>query len=64
LVQTGLDHIEVRYVADDVEGQDVSEAVEQRVREVLRQPVTVTLKRLDTLGRITYGKIEDFVCLI
>jgi phenylacetate-CoA ligase len=64
LVQTGLDHIEARYVADDGEGPDASDAVEQRVREVLRQPVRVTLKRLDTLGRITYGKIEDFVCLI
>jgi len=30
----------------------------------LRQAVGVSLVARDTLGRITYGKIEDFICMI
>jgi phenylacetate-CoA ligase len=64
VVQTELDRIEVRYVPDGGAGLDAGHAVEIRVRDVLRQPVKVTLVPLDTLGRITYGKIEDFISLI
>jgi phenylacetate-CoA ligase len=64
VVQTELNQIEVRYVPDGGAGLDAGAAVEGRVREVLRQPVAVTLVPLDTLGRITYGKIEDFISLI
>lgn len=64
LVQTALDHIEVRYVPDGDRSADAGDAIETRVRDVLKQPIRVTLVPLDTLGRITYGKIEDFVCLI
>ncbi len=65
LVQAALDHIEVRYVPEhDGEAPGNGDAVERRVREVLRQAVGVSLVARDTLGRITYGKIEDFICTI
>jgi phenylacetate-CoA ligase len=65
LVQVALDQIEVRYVPEhDDAAHGNGDAVERRVREVLRQTVGVSLVARDTLGRITHGKIEDFVCLI
>jgi phenylacetate-CoA ligase len=64
LVQTELDHIEVRYVPDGTDAPVDTDKVAQRVREVLRQPVTVSLSSVERLGRITYGKIDDCVSLV
>jgi phenylacetate-CoA ligase len=64
LLQIELDHIEVRFVPDGEDRPVDLAALTQRVREVLRQPVTVSLRSIERLGRITYGKIEDCVCLI
>ena len=65
LVQTALDRIEVRYVAKSP-GQPSpnEEAVIDRVRTTLRQPLTVTIRAVDNLGRITHGKIDDCICAI
>jgi phenylacetate-CoA ligase len=64
LVQTEVDHIDVRYVAEGSEEPVNPDLVTQRVRDILGQPVRVSLSNVERLGRITYGKIEDCVCLV
>jgi phenylacetate-CoA ligase len=65
LVQTALDRIEVRYVPKWPEQPPTNEtAVLERVQTALRQPLTVTIRKVETLGRITHGKIDDCVCVI
>jgi phenylacetate-CoA ligase len=65
LVQTALDRIEVRYVAA-LSGQPEPDgtAIADRVRSVLRQPVQVSVCRVESLGRITHGKIDDCISAI
>jgi len=64
LLQQEPHRIEVRYVPDGPEAQIDTEKVVQRIREVLRQPVVVSLSTVAELGRITYGKIEDCISLV
>jgi phenylacetate-CoA ligase len=64
LVQTEVDHIDVRYVAEGTDEPVNPDHVAQRVRDILGQPVRVSLSSVERLGRITYGKIEDCVCLV
>ena len=64
LLQIDLDHIEIRYVPAKAAKPVDRTLLEQRIREALGQPVSVSLTAVPNLGRITYGKIEDCVCLL
>jgi phenylacetate-CoA ligase len=64
IVQTDLDHIEIRYVPQDTgELPDVS-ALTQRIRTVMRQPVHVVVRSVDQIERSPTGKYEECLSLV
>jgi phenylacetate-CoA ligase len=64
MVQTDLDHVEIRYVPEAPERPiDLSELT-QRVRNVLRQPVEVSVRSVDQIDRSHRGKYEDCISLV
>jgi phenylacetate-CoA ligase len=64
IVQTDLDHIEIRYVPEDTARQADLPALTEHVRSVLRQPVDVVVRSVDRIERSTSGKYEECVSLV
>ena len=64
VVQTDLDHVEIRYVCElDQRPIDLA-ALTQRVRSALRQPVDVSLRVVNKIERSRSGKFEVFITLV
>lgn len=63
VVQTDLDHIEVRYVRESDRPVDLV-ALTERVRTALGQPVDVSLRVVDRIERSPSGKFENFISLV
>ena len=61
VVQTDFDHIEVLYVPESTDLPIDLAALTQRVRNVLKQPVDVTVRAVDEIPRSRSGKYEDFI---
>jgi phenylacetate-CoA ligase len=64
IVQTDFDHIEIKYVPEGTPGAVDLAALTQRVRTVLKQPVDVTLRAVDSIERTATGKFEDCISLV
>jgi phenylacetate-CoA ligase len=64
VVQTDLDHIEIKYVPGDGAGFVDIAGLTERVRRVLGQPVDVTACPVEKIERATPGKFEDCVSLV
>ena len=64
VVQTELDHAEIRYICElDQRPIDLA-ALTQRVRSALRQPVDVSLRVVNKIERSRSGKFEVFITLV
>lgn len=64
IVQTDFDHLEIRYVPADIEWPIDVAALTERIRSVLRQPVEITVRRVDRIDRSPTGKYEECLSLI
>jgi phenylacetate-CoA ligase len=64
VVQLDADRVEIRWVGDQDPGTIDLDAVTERVRSVLREPVNVTITKVDAIPRSQSGKFEDFVSLV
>jgi phenylacetate-CoA ligase len=63
VVQTDLDHIEIRYVRESDRPIDLV-ALTERVRNALGQPVDVSLRVVNKIERSPSGKFENFISLV
>ncbi len=61
VVQTDLDHLEVRYVPSDEPQQPDEAGLESWLRDELGHDFKVKLKQVSALARSPDGKFEDFV---
>jgi phenylacetate-CoA ligase len=64
VIQHDFDRIEILFVSD---GRDLPidlPALTERIRSVLGQPVTVTVRRVDAIERSPSGKYEDCISLV
>ena len=64
VVQTDLDHVEIRYVPEDTARPVDLPALTQQIRSVLRQPVDVVVRSVDKIERSPSGKFEECVSLV
>ena len=64
VVQTDPDRIEIRYAPAAPERPIDLPALTQRVRAMLRQPVAVSVRSVDQIGRSPSGKFEDCISLV
>ncbi len=64
IVQTTLDHVEVRYVPDLTRNVRDEAGLTAFLRQTLYPQISVTLIAVDDLPRSASGKFEDFVCLV
>jgi phenylacetate-CoA ligase len=64
IVQTGFDHIEIKYVPDSSERSVDLAALTDHVRNALRQRVDISLTPVERIERSAGGKYEDCICLI
>lgn len=65
LIQTALDHIELRIVTDSEIGEDQERAFADIVQKALGYPFKITIKRFrDRLQPGPNGKFEEFVCKV
>jgi phenylacetate-coenzyme A ligase PaaK-like adenylate-forming protein len=65
VIQTDFDRIEIRFVPADTSPAtwDLT-ALTQRVRTVLRQPVTVVVREVEQIERASNGKYEECISLV
>jgi phenylacetate-CoA ligase len=64
IVQLDLDRIEIRWVSDGTDRPVDLVALTSQVRSVLRQPVEVSVRKVDVIERSPSGKFEDCVSLV
>lgn len=64
IVQTSLDHVEVRYVADPARNARDEAAVTAFLRQTLHGDIGVSLVEVNALPRSASGKFEDFLSLV
>jgi phenylacetate-coenzyme A ligase PaaK-like adenylate-forming protein len=64
IVQLDLDRIEIRWVSDGTDRPIDLAALTSQVRSVLRQPIEVSVRRVDVIERSPSGKFEDCVSLV
>jgi phenylacetate-CoA ligase len=64
IVQTDLDHIEIRYVPEGAARATDVAALTKQVQSVLRQPVDVALRSVDRIERSPSGKFEECISLV
>jgi phenylacetate-CoA ligase len=66
VVQTDFDHIEIKYVPEpgSMDHPIDVEALTQRVRTVLGQPVEVAVHAVEAIERSRSGKFEDCISLV
>ena len=64
IVQLDLDRIEIRWVSDGTDRPVDIAALTSQVRSVLRQPVKVSVRKVDVIERSSSGKFEDCVSLV
>ncbi|MBX9778616.1 MAG: hypothetical protein K2Y71_29955 [Xanthobacteraceae bacterium] len=64
IVQTDLDHVEIRYVPDGLAAPIDLPTLTERVRRILRHPVEVSVRSVDRIERATTGKYEECVSLV
>jgi phenylacetate-CoA ligase len=61
IVQTDLDHVEIRYVPEATDRPVDLSALTQRIHRVLRHPVDVVVRSVDRIERSSSGKYEECI---
>jgi len=64
VVQTDLDHVEIRYERGETDRPIDLPALTQRMTAALRHPVTVLVREVDKIDRSASGKYEECISLI
>jgi phenylacetate-CoA ligase len=64
VVQLDIDRIEIRWVPDGSDRPIDLASLTAQIRSVLRQPVDVSLRRVDAIERSPSGKFEDCISLV
>ena len=64
VVQLDVDRIEIRWVPDGSDRPIDLASLTAQIRAVLRQPVEVSLRRIETIERSPSGKFEDCISLV
>jgi phenylacetate-CoA ligase len=64
VVQTDLDHVEIRYERGEIDRPIDLPALTERMTKVLHHPVTVVVRAVDKIDRSASGKYEECLSLV